>query len=376
MIATTSALDALFALPDALAGGPEVDAAFLAAMQEVFAHHYAASDVYRGVCDLSGLTPADLRAFDDLPRVPWLLVDVFKRYDLLSVPREDLAITFTSSGTSGQKSHVSIDQASWDRQTAMRRNIMASLGLISPDPANYLCFSYDEQTGGQRGAAYTHTIYTTFAPAHEIHWAIHAGPGGEPAFDAQECSTTLRQYARQPYPLRITGFPAFAWHTLEALKENGPPLHFDTASLVIHGGGWKTAQGESVPPDVYAATVNEWLGIPPSRVRDVYGFVEHGVPYITCESGNFHVPIYARAYTREPGTERLLPEGEAGLLQVLSPYNWAQPGLSILATDYARVARGCPCGRQTPYLVLLGRAGVRKHQGCALTASELLMKTK
>ena len=48
MIATTSALDALFALPDALASGPEVDAAFLAAMQEVFAHHYAASDVYRG----------------------------------------------------------------------------------------------------------------------------------------------------------------------------------------------------------------------------------------------------------------------------------------------------------------------------------------
>ena len=61
----------------------------------------------------------------------------------------------------------------------VRRNIMASLGLISPDPANYLCFSYDEQTGGQRGAAYTHTIYTTFAPSHEIHWAIHAGPGGE-----------------------------------------------------------------------------------------------------------------------------------------------------------------------------------------------------
>ena len=138
MIATTSALDALFALPDALACGPEMDAAFLAAMQETLAHHYAASEVYRGVCDLVGFTPTDLRTVDDLPRVPWLLVDVFKRYDLLSVPREALAITFTSSGTSGQKSHISIDQASWDRQTTMRRNVMASLGLISPDPVNYL----------------------------------------------------------------------------------------------------------------------------------------------------------------------------------------------------------------------------------------------
>jgi len=376
MVATTSALDALFALPDALAYGPEVARLFLGAMQEALAHHYADSDVYRGLCDLVGFRPADLRSVDDLPRVPWLLVDVFKRYDLLSVPREQIATTFTSSGTSGQKSHISIDQASWDRQTAMRRNIMASLGLISSDPVNYLCFSYDEQTGGQRGAAYTHTIYTTFAPAHEIHWAIHLGADGQPVFDAQECAAILRRYARQPYPLRITGFPAFAWHTLAALKESGPPLHFDPTSLVIHGGGWKTMQGESVPPDVYTATLQEWLGIPTSRVRDVYGFVEHGVPYITCERGSFHIPIYARAYTREPGTERLLPPGETGLLQVLSPYNWAQPALSILATDYARIAEGCGCGRRPPYLVLEGRAGVRKHQGCALTASELLMRTK
>ena len=80
MIATTGALDALFALPDALACGPAMDAAFLAAMQETLAHHYAASEVYRGVCDLVGFTPTDLRTVDDLPRVPWLLVDVFKRY--------------------------------------------------------------------------------------------------------------------------------------------------------------------------------------------------------------------------------------------------------------------------------------------------------
>jgi phenylacetate-coenzyme A ligase PaaK-like adenylate-forming protein len=376
MAVTTSALDALFALPDALAAGPEVDACFLAAMQEMFAHHYAASDVYRGLCDLVGFRPDDLRTVDDLPRLPWLLVDVFKRYDLLSIPRDQLAMTFTSSGTSGQKSHVSLDQPSWDRQTAMRHNIMAAYGLISPDPVNYLAFSYDEQTGGGRGAAYTHTIYTSFAPAHEIHWAIHQGPDGQPTFDAEECALLLRRYARQPYPLRLTGFPAFAWHTLQALKENGPPLHFDPSSLVIHGGGWKTAQGESVPPDVYAATIEEWLGIPTSRVRDVYGFVEHGVPYITCERGSFHIPVYARVYTREPGTERLLPEGETGLLQVLTPYNWAQPSLSVLATDYAHVEHHCGCGRPSGYLVLEGRAGVRKHQGCALTASELLMKTK
>jgi phenylacetate-coenzyme A ligase PaaK-like adenylate-forming protein len=371
---TLDALDTLFSWPDALAHGPEVDALFLAAMQEVLAHHYADSPVYRGVCDEVGFAVGDLRSPDNLPQVPWILVDVFKWYHLASVPEEAIVFTVTSSGTGGQKSHVSCDRASLDRQTAMRRKIMESYGLVDTQPVNYLCFSYDEQTGGQRGAAYTHTAYTTFAPAHEIQYAIHPGPDGQPTFDAEECAAILRRYARQPYPLRITGFPAFAWHTLQALEADGRPLRFDPSSLVIHGGGWKTMAGEAVAPEVYAGMIERWLGIPAARVRDVYGFVEHGVPYISCEARRFHVPIYARAYARQPGTLDLLPQGEVGLLHVLSPYNWAQPALSILSTDYARVEDNCPCGRPGETLGSLARAGVRKHQGCALTASELLAR--
>ncbi len=370
------AFDILFNWPDSFDHGPAADDAFLKAMQTAFTHHYRDSEIYRNICEHAGFSISDLESIVDLPRIPWLLVDVFKWYHLTSVPEDQIVITFTSSGTTGQKSHTAWDQGSFDRQTAMRRRIMESYRLVDPHPVNYICFSYDQQTASHRGAAYAHSAYTTFAPAHEIFFAIHPGPGGEPAFDADECLDVLRRFEHQSYPLRITGFPAFAWRTLKAIETDGRPLHFAPESLVIHGGGWKTMADEAVTPDVYATAVEKWLGIPPSRVRDIYGFVEHGVPYVTCERGSFHVPVFSRIFVRKPGTLDLLPEGETGLLHAVAPYNWAQPALSIVSTDYVQLQSGCPCCRKGQTMKLLGRAGVRKHQGCALTAAELLDRTK
>jgi phenylacetate-coenzyme A ligase PaaK-like adenylate-forming protein len=371
-----TALDALFGEFDALAVSRRADAAFLAAMREGFLHHYQRCPDYRALCDRQKFPPSRLKTLRDLPALPWLFVEVFKWYDVLSVPQKKIVITLTSSGTKGQKSHVSWDRASWDRQTRMREAIMESYGLVTGEPVNYLCFSYDPKTAGQKGAAYTHTAYTRFAPAHETFYAIHEGPDGAPAFDEEECLAALRRFAGQPYPIRITGFPAFAWKTFQALKAGGKRLRFSEESLLVHAGGWKTAADEAVTPQVYKAFVREWLGIPRSRVRDVYGFVEHGVPYITCEEGGFHVPVYAKALIRKPGTLDVLPEGEVGLLNLLTPYNMAQPTLSMVSTDYAALRSGCSCGRPGNVIELHGRAGVRKHQGCALTASELLNRTK
>ena len=152
---STQALDALMALPDAFAHDADSDARFLAAMQEAFAFHYQASPVYRALCDDAGFAPKDLKTADDLPRLPYILVDVFKRHHLTSLPEEQITITFTSSGTSGQKSHIALDQASFDRQALMRRRIIESQGLASDIPVNYLVFSYDPSLArGRRRGAY------------------------------------------------------------------------------------------------------------------------------------------------------------------------------------------------------------------------------
>jgi len=107
-----------------------------------------------------------------------------------------------------------------------------------------------------------------------------------------------------------------------------------------------------------------------------YGRQSH-VPYISCEAGHFHVPIYAKAYTLKPGTLEVLAKGQKGLLQVLSPYNYAHlhsKTRNFIATDYAKIGDKCSCGRDGDYIELLGRAGLSKHQGCAISATELLKK--
>lgn len=100
--------------------------------------------------------------------------------------------------------------------------------------------------------------------------------------------------------------------------------------------------------------------------------VEHGIPYMSCGEHHFHVPIYSRAVAVDPGSLEVLPRGQAGLLKLLSPYIASQPSLSVLSTDLGAVESNCPCGLPGDYLVLKGRGGVKKHAGCAISATQMI----
>ncbi|RLG54132.1 MAG: acyl-protein synthetase [Candidatus Hydrothermarchaeota archaeon] len=300
------------------------------------------------------------------------MVNAFKWYTLKSIPDEEISFEFTSSGTSGQKSHILWDEASKERQRIMRERIMKTLGLVSDKKVNYILFAYSPEVGGKRGAAYAHRMYTTFAPTKEIFFTIRADSKGEPFFDVQGTIEAIKRFANDDVPVRFIGFPAFMHEILTIMRSKGIRLSLPEESLVITAGGWKDKEDKRIPIEMFQHEFYEVLGVKKSRIRDVYGFVEHGVPYITCPNGNFHIPIYSRAYARRPGSLDLVDYGEKGLLHVISPYNMAQPAISVLSTDYVRINRHCGCGIDTDYIEILGRAGVKKHQGCAITATELL----
>ncbi|MNY42103.1 Acyl-protein synthetase, LuxE [compost metagenome] len=91
-----------------------------------------------------------------------------------------------------------------------------------------------------------------------------------------------------------------------------------------------------------------------------------------CEHHRFHVPTFARAYVRDVGTLEVLPYGETGFLNLVTPYNLAMPAMSLLTSDLATLHADCPCGRAMPTVTIIGRAGTRKNKGCAISASQLL----
>ena len=365
-------IEKLFEIENAFCNEKECNDIFFYAMKEAFFFHYENNEVYKKICDMENFNFNSIGEVDELYKIPHIIVDAFKWYDFLSIDKSQVVSTFTSSGTSGQKSHISWDAKSKERQSLMREKIMASNGYISDKKVNYLMFSYSPEASGGKGAAYAHRMYSGFAPENEKFFAIDADQNGMPKFFLDKVIEKLKDFSEQGLPLRVIGFPAFIYETLLEMERLNLKFDFGEESLIIIGGGWKTAQNRSIPFEQFAELTKKYLGIDGSRIVDIYGFVEHGVPYMTCKNHHFHIPIFSKVFIRKPGTLEVLREGEKGLIHVLTPYNYAQPTISVLATDYGVLHSNCTCGITRQYLELKGRAGMKKHKGCAISASELL----
>ncbi|MGM9747194.1 MAG: hypothetical protein ACI3ZN_00185 [Candidatus Cryptobacteroides sp.] len=346
---------------------------FIQSVREMFEYQRAHSPIFKGICEQYGFDVSQIVDEESILRIPAIFVTAFKERKLLSVPEEEIVKTFTSSGTTGSKSQINWDQTSMERQAFMRKSIVESYGLAAYDQlVNNLVFSYAPDVSGSRGAAHAHSSYAQFAKENETFYAIGKDKYGEPEFKLDEGIKALERFAASGLPLRITGFPAFGYMTLTELDKRGIRFKFPADSVLFSGGGWKNYTGKTIPYNEYVDLVNRVLGIPGDRVRDVYGMVEHGVPYMTCEHGHFHIPVYSRVCAVSPHTMEILPDGETGLLKLITPYIRSTPALSILSTDLGCVESGCPCGRSGKYIVLKGRGGVKKYAGCGISAAQLL----
>ena len=84
------ALDELFEIDDVLNHTQKSDELFLQAMKEAFNFHYTHNEVYKNICDDENFSIDNVKTIEDLSYIPHLLVDIFKWYKLLSLPKEDL----------------------------------------------------------------------------------------------------------------------------------------------------------------------------------------------------------------------------------------------------------------------------------------------
>lgn len=369
------ALDALFAAPDVYETDPAKDAGFVAAMRAAVAWHRGASPFYAALCQRHGFTEDDLQGPADLHRVPWIFVNVLKRHELLSVPRDQVVLNLTSSGTTGQKSQIFFDQGSLDRGLATVDACFGANGIVDRElEVNYLIFAHDPAHAASRGTTYTDHYLTGFTAARERWYALKWDEAsGDWVFRVEDANAKLEAFAASGLPLRVIGFPAFLHRLIGWRTERGlPPIAFPDGSWVLTGGGWKKNEDEAIAKPAFRAEVDAMLGIPAERQRDGYGLVEHGIPYLECSHHRFHVPHYARAVARDVATLAPLRDGEPGFLNLMTPYLLSMPAISLLTSDLAAVSSNCPCGRTTATIALMGRLGTTKNKGCAIAAAQLL----
>lgn len=370
-------VDALCAIESPYRTDAACDQLFHAAMRELTNYHCAHTPGYAEWLAANGLNQDTLAQLTDWSTLPPIFANYFKRRLLLSTTGEQ-ALELTSSGTTGQKSRMRYDDRSIGAAQAMVDRIFDHYGWNTPDiPCNYLLLSYEPAGAITLGTAYTDQFLCKYAAINRVVYALrHNGRGNE--FDPFGVIRALQEFAEEGLPVRIFGFPAFLWFTLERIREMGlPSLQLPADSLVFLGGGWKTHADQAIPKSLLYQRLGEQLGIPDIRCRDGYGAVEHPVPYVECPHHRFHLPSYARAFVRHPGTLAAQPYGDRGFLHFVSPFITSCPAHSIVMSDLATLhpGRECGCGIDTDWFELHGRAGTSKSRSCALAASELIKES-
>jgi hypothetical protein len=343
---------------------------FLRSMKEAFAYHYLASTQFRALCADAGFYPWSLRRFEQISQIPYFFVTALKYHSVASVKDEDVALTLRSSGTTGQTSAIVLDRTSLRRIRRIVHHIYEDFGMRDQRRTNYLCFTYDPEVAKDVGTAYSDKLLTSLTKVQDVFYTIEwDAEKNDWHLDSHRVEQAMDRFEASGRPFRLLGFPAHTWDVLnEVVARRGRPYRFGPLSYVITGGGWKGFDGRAIPKPEFREGVAKALGIPKANVRDLYGMVEHGVPYCECEKHRMHVPRYSRVFARDPATLELLRPGQTGLLQFVTSYHHSYPAISLLTTDYGHILESCPCGRPSPVLVLEGRAGLTKHKGCAINA--------
>lgn len=265
---------------------------FLESFRENAKFHYLNHEFTRKLWDKLSFHPDQLQSEEDLKQVPGTMVHLFKEHELCSVPRNEVVLTLTSSGTGGQKSQQFLSQESLDNVKRLALIIHQSLGMADTRKYNYLCFTYDPAVANDLGTAFTDELLTNFTGKQEVYYAIQWNETAN-TFELNEQGVleTLKRFANSGVPTRILGFPAFLY---ELIEKHHIQINLGPDSWLQTGGGWKGKADKEIPKQEFRQFIEKRLGIPQSHQRDLFGMVEHGIPYVDCEKGNLHIPNYSR----------------------------------------------------------------------------------
>ncbi len=311
---------------------------------------------------LNGPAPDSLAGIDALPG---LFLPVLKgmRFDLPA--GLDVPVQLTSSGTTGQPSVVPQDEPSWRRRVAALLACYRGVGVLE-GAFDVLCFLLDPSTTRMAGSLVIDAALRSVSGVRSLRYLARQGAKG-PDFDLPAAAAALGEAARHG-PVVLIGYPALIAAAIHGLSRGGVSrLPLPAGSRVLTGGGWKSfLPGVALDQDEFRRQVSGFFDLPPSAVRDMFGLSECPAVFVQCEQGRYHVPAFARARAIDPESNRDVPPGQVGLLELTVPLTTSYPLLKVLTTDKAALQTGCPCGRPGPTLTPRGRATAARYETCAM----------
>lgn len=358
-----SYLEELFALP-AYSDDEQQQKLFLKALQEELAFHYEHNEMYRHFCDRKGFDPH--KEICSLEEIPPVAVSVFKDLGmgLASVPKEDIKLRLQSSATSGTPSTIVVDKITSKRQAkAMVKVVQEAIGR---ERKPFLVMDIDPRSEfrsllGARFAAITG--YLNFAS--KAGYFLKAKDGVS-YFDVD----AMQEYVAgidKDQPVVVFGFTYILYsNVLKSIREKGITIPLPKGSKIIHIGGWKKLESERISKELFNQQLADCFGIEPVDVIDIYGFTEQmGLNYPDCPCGCKHESSYVKVLVRDVVTNEVLPAGEEGKLEFITPIPHSYPGNLVLTDDLGMIIDGeCPYGRAGKRFKILGRLKKAEVRGC------------
>jgi phenylacetate-coenzyme A ligase PaaK-like adenylate-forming protein len=343
----------------------EKDARLTPILGRLCATMAANCEPYRLFLDRAGTPPETWREVADVPALP---VSMFKRFALVAVPPEKVVRELHSSSTTGQQpSRVFIDKTTSFRQTRALASVLKDhiggqrrpfLVLDSPDAVG------EGDQLSARGAA----IRGVGSFATQTVFAMTKTATGDLVPDFDRIESFFAEHGNGP--LLIFGFTFVVWTRFALEAERRGLLARAPQALLLHSGGWKKLQAESVDKDDFRRRVAAVLGCDARRILDFYGMVEQvGTVFVDCEEGNKHAPAFADVVIRRPGSLRPVEVGETGIIEVVSTLPTSYPGQALITEDQGTLhgLDDCPCGRRGSYFRFTKRIERTEVRGCGDT---------
>ncbi len=344
------------------------------ALAEAFAFHFENCAPYGRLCRKRGIVPPLADDFD-LVDLPYLPVEIFKSMRLSSIEEKDVVRTLQSSATTSQTpSTVIIDNVTRMRQI---RTLMWLLGeflgkkrrpfvIMDVDPASV-------KPGQGTISARTAAIRGFLAAASSASYCMTAGADDTLAVDIDALTAQLTKLQEEGKEIVLFGFTYVLYvYAAQQLKKRGVSFKLPNATI-IHIGGWKKLKNHAVDKSVFNRELSEVFGVPENQVLDLYGFTEQlGLIYVDCADGYKRVPLSSEIIIRDHGTLQPVPDGQTGLIELITPLPNSYPGIAVLLDDMGRIITREPAadGRHGTAFEIIGRAREAEVRGCGDIMSE------
>lgn len=334
---------------------------------------------YKRFLDSMGFDSVGVNTASDIPFFP---VRLFKNVELLSIPKNEVFKTMTSSGTTGQQ----VSKIFVDKETAMiQQKVMIKilsdywgkkrLPMLVIDSKETV---RNRQMFTARGAA----ILGLQIVARDIVYALNE----DMSLNVKAVHDFLAKYSGQRFI--IFGFTFIVWQHLYKAFENNRIVKqlidneeelldikkYDLSdAFLMTGGGWKKLISESISQEEFKSRMRETFGI--DHFIDHYAMVEQtGCIYAECEYGHLHASNYSDVFIRDPKDFSVKKIGEKGIIQTVSVLPHSYPGHSLLTEDEGMILGedDCPCGRKGKYIKIIGRLKSAELRGCSDTYADKL----